>query len=243
MGGVAKSGTGRGSSPVPRASLSDNLTRRIVDMIRSEGLKPGDHLPAVKSLAESFSVAPPTLREALRRLQASGVVELRHGSGVYVRRGFERIFLANPGLGEIEPRTVLDLLETRLLMEPHLAGMTTRRAGKRELAGLEQHLREAENYLEGNDEMLHHTNMGFHQDIANFSGNPVAAQVIESLIELYSFEQLVIISFYNDRPQDHEEHLEIFAAIRAGDDERARELMYEHIRGVKSVVQARLEER
>jgi GntR family transcriptional repressor for pyruvate dehydrogenase complex len=239
MGAAEPAASGK-LSPVPRASLSDSLTRRIFEMIRSRDLNPGDRLPTVKALAESFLVAPPTVREALRRLQASGVVEIKHGSGVYVRRKHERVLLANPGLGEIEPYTVLDLLETRLLVEPHLAGLTASRAGEDEIAELERRLREAENYLKGDDEMLFSANMGFHEAIANFSGNLVAAQVIESLIELYSYEQLAIISFYNDRPQDHEEHLGIFAAIRDRDAALARDLMHRHIRGVKAVVQTRL---
>jgi len=226
-----------------RPSLSTGLVRWIIELIRNDGLRPGDRLPSVRALAERFLVTTPTVRQALGRLQTSGVVEIRHGSGVYVRSRQERVVLTNPSHNEIEPRTLLELLDARLLIEPRLAERTARDADVDEIAELQQLLDKAEEYLGGdNDEMLNRTNMQFHLAIANFSENSILAQVVESLIELYSFEQLAIISFYNDRPRDHQEHLDILAAIRDGDAGRVRELMHRHISGVRSTVETRLAE-
>ncbi|MGH3090538.1 MAG: FadR/GntR family transcriptional regulator, partial [Rubrobacteraceae bacterium] len=161
-------------------------------------------------------------------------------SGVYVRNGQERIVLSNPNHDELEPGTILDLLEARLLIEPHLAGSAAGKVDESQLAELQRLLGEAERRLADSDQLLHEANMSFHRAIAGFSGNFVLAQIIESLIELYSFEQLAIMSFYNDRPQDHEEHLEILSAIRDRDAVRARDLMHRHILGVRSVVETRL---
>jgi GntR family transcriptional repressor for pyruvate dehydrogenase complex len=225
-------------------SLSTYLVGQIAGLVRDESLGPGDRLPSIRSLAARFSVTPPTVRQALGRLQANGVLEIRHGSGVYVRSRRERVVLANPSRDEIEPRTLLELLDARLLIEPRLADMTARNAGGGEIAELQQILDRAEEYLGGdNDEMLNRTNMGFHRAVAKFSGNAILAQIVESLIELYSFEQLAIISFYNDRLGDHQEHLDILAGIREGDAGRVRELMHRHISGVRSTVEARLAER
>ncbi len=225
-----------------RAGLSGYLSQRILSLIQEEELRPGDRLPSVKSLAERFSVAAPTLREALRRLQAGGVIEMRHGSGIYVRNGHERIVLANPGRGEIEVSTIVHLLDARLLIEPRLAELTAQAADEAKIAELERILDEAEQCLTGNDEMLHRTNMSFHAAVAKFAGNFLLAQIIESLIELYSFEQLAIMSFYDDRLGDHSEHRAILSAIRAKDAGRARELMRRHLQGVKTVVERKLGE-
>jgi GntR family transcriptional regulator, transcriptional repressor for pyruvate dehydrogenase complex len=84
--------------------------------------------------------------------------------------------------------------------------------------------------------------MGFHRAIADFSGSFVLAQIIESLMELYSYEQLAIISLYNDRSGDHGEHQAILAAIRARKPAHARKLMHRHIANVKSIVEVRLTE-
>jgi GntR family transcriptional regulator, transcriptional repressor for pyruvate dehydrogenase complex len=221
-------------------SLSDSLQEELLRLIREENLRSGDRLPPVRSLAERFSVAPPTVREALRRLQANGVVEMRHGSGTYIRSDRERMVLVNPDHGELWVGAIPQLLETRALIEPRAAELAAQNAGEAEIGKLEELLKEAEGYLRGDDESLHRTNMGLHCAIAQCSGNFILAQVLESLVELYPFEQLAIMEFYNDRRSDHEEHRVIVGAIKDGDAARANELMREHILGVKSVVEKRL---
>lgn len=238
---MAEAELNRSQLSVLRAGLSGYLSQQILELIRNEGLQRGDRLPSVRALAERFSVATPTLREALRRLQANGVLEIRHGSGVYVRDTRERAVIANPGHGYVNlGTTILDLLDARLLIEPRLAELTVRRADEAKVAELERLLGEAERRLDGAAEMLHRANMSFHRAIAEFSGSSILAQRIESLIELYSFEQLAIMSFYDVRLRDHGEHLEILAAIRDGDAERARGLMHRHISGVRSTVEVRM---
>lgn len=227
-----------------RPDLSTHLGRQILDLIRKEGLRPGDRLPSVRSLAERFSVASPTMRNALGRLQANGVVEIRHGSGVYVRNGRERVVVANLNHGEIDPDTVLHLLDARLLIEPYLTESTARKAGEAEIAELERVLEEASRWLDGSDdEALHRASWNFHRAVARFSSNPILAQTIESLLELYSFEQLMLISFYDDRPRDHREHVEIFEAIRSGDAKGAHERMHRHLSDVMAIVESRQAER
>ena len=97
------------------------LTEQVIALIERDGLRSGDRLPTVQALATRFRVAAPTMREVLRRLQAVGVVEMRHGSGVYVRHAGRRVVLPNPYPGPLNIETLLDLLDARLLIEPHLA--------------------------------------------------------------------------------------------------------------------------
>src|SRR5262245_27048836 len=84
--------------PLPPPDLSAEVAIQIAGLIRDEQLRPGDRLPPVRALAKRLDVSPSTLREALRRLQATGRIELRHGSGTYVASGQERLILANPDL-------------------------------------------------------------------------------------------------------------------------------------------------
>lgn len=240
-GNALSIGTRELSVPVPRTTLSDNLTRLVLDLIRSEGLRSGDRLPPVRSLAERFSVATPTVREALRRLQAIGVVELRHGSGVYVRNDQERIVLSNPGHRELDAAATLDLLEARLLLEPHLAGLAAENADELRVAELGRHLDRAEHCLDGEDDnALHRANMEFHRAVAACSGNSILSQVMDSLVELYSSEQRAILKIYDDRSRDYREHREIYAAIRSRDSELAYGEMHRHLKGVKQIVQDEL---
>ena len=71
-------------APVPRHRLSDELVRRILASIVAGELGPGDRLPPIPELARTFRVGSGTVREALIRLEADRVVEIRQGAGVFV---------------------------------------------------------------------------------------------------------------------------------------------------------------
>jgi GntR family transcriptional repressor for pyruvate dehydrogenase complex len=222
------------------STVARYVTEQVLALIERGGLGRGDRLPSVQALARQLSVAAPTVRESLRQLQALGVIELRHGSGVYVRDAQRRVLLANPYPGPLETRTIFDLLEARLLIEPHLTARTALLAADDELADLGVALDRAGAQLEGPDEVLHGLNMSFHRGVARLSGSSVLSQAIESIIDVYAAEQMVILRLYDDRRRDHEQHVGIFDALRRRDADEASELMRVHIEGVRSVLSARL---
>lgn len=93
-----------------------NRTRRTThsgdrDDDSSENPQPGQTLPSAKALAERFEVTVPTVREALRRLEAAGSVELKHGSGTYVREAINRRILDNPHYVPVDLAAAIELLE------------------------------------------------------------------------------------------------------------------------------------
>jgi GntR family transcriptional repressor for pyruvate dehydrogenase complex len=223
-----------------RASVSDYITEQLLELTRGE--EEGTRLPSVVSLARRLSVAAPTVRESLRRLEAIGVVEIRHGSGVYVRNEGSRVLLANPYRGQLEARMILELLDARLVIEPRLAERTAVNATDDEIRELDEILDEAAQLLEGHDALLHGVNMAFHRCVARFSGNAVLAQTVDSIVELYTAEQLVILRLFDNRARDHEEHVAIYDAIRRRDAEGAAELMRQHLEDVLSVMEERLGE-
>ena len=71
-------------TPLRRQRLSDGLAESILSSIAAGNFRPGDQLPPIQELARSFQVATATVREALVRLEAKRIVEIRHGSGVFV---------------------------------------------------------------------------------------------------------------------------------------------------------------
>lgn len=241
-------------APVARRKLLDELTERILAHIRDEGLRPGDRLPSNRALSERFLVATPTLREALRRLEATGAVELRHGSGVYVRADLARLIMVNPNRLRLDATAILDLLEARELIEPHLAESAARHATDAQLDELAASLDRAGSALgvgggpgersgpgAGPDGALHAANMAFHRTLARLAGNRALAQVLDSLIDLHDEEQRYIQALYGDRDHDHHVHLAILAAVRGRAPVKARRLMVEHLRDVRQVVIRALE--
>ncbi len=226
--------------PQSRSSQRDGLTLRLIALLKDEGLSPGSRLPSVTALAERFAVAPTTIREALRQLQALGFLEFRHGSGVYLRETVERVVVSNPYSGRLERAVLLDLIEARLLIEPHLAALVATRAEDEALSELDAILQHADDELRGDDARLSEFNLAFHRGIARHSGNAVLAQTIDSLLDLYEPEQRLILEVYDDRQRDADEHHAVLEAIRAHDRELAAQRMSEHLQGVRDVLERRL---
>jgi GntR family transcriptional repressor for pyruvate dehydrogenase complex len=77
--------------PMDRERLSDTVARRLREQIHAHGRVEGDRLPSIADMARGFRVGPPTVREALKKLEALGLVELRQGAGVFVGRGLSQL--------------------------------------------------------------------------------------------------------------------------------------------------------
>ncbi|MBN6050816.1 FadR family transcriptional regulator, partial [Nonomuraea sp. RK-328] len=227
-------------SEVVRPTLSDALTERMLELIRAGGLRPGDRLPSTRELSQRFAVTTPTLREALRRLEATGAIEMRHGSGIYVGADIERVVLPNPNMREMDGEQLLELLGARVVIEPPLAAMAAQRAAGADLAALERVLDEAARHLRGEDAELHETNMTFHRATARLAGNSVLHEIVDSLLTVHGAEQRAILQIFDDRRRDYEEHRAILEAIVAGDAAAAEERMRAHLVDVKTVVEQRL---
>jgi GntR family transcriptional regulator, transcriptional repressor for pyruvate dehydrogenase complex len=219
-----------------RRSLSDALIGRVVDLIRTEGLGPGDRLPSARVLAERFAVATPTIREALRQLQATGAIDIRHGSGMYVNAALDRVVIANPNLPTLDAERLAELLDARLLVEPYLAGLAARHRSPATTAALRRSLDAAEQHLAGDDARLHEANMAFHRAVATASGHRILHEVLDSLLSVHAGEQREILQIFDDRSRDHEEHRAVLAAVEAGSEEQARRLMRRHLEDVADVV-------
>ncbi|HET9661280.1 MAG TPA: FCD domain-containing protein [Thermomicrobiales bacterium] len=224
-----------------RPNLSNLLTHGVVDLIRERGLQPGDRLPTARELADIFAVATPTMREALRKLQATGVIDIRHGSGIYVLRAEQRLVVTNPGYGDLESHTILQILEARVLVEPHLAELAARTIDQSTLAALGALLKRAADEVQLRDYL--ETNVSFHTIIARASGNLVLSQIIESLIELYSVELDLVdpnLALVDGRTADNAVHLEIYDALATGDAAAARDAMERHLQAAQASVSLRL---
>jgi GntR family transcriptional regulator, transcriptional repressor for pyruvate dehydrogenase complex len=225
---------------VARTSLSSALTERMLELIQEGGLRPGDRLPSTRELSERFAVTTPTLREALRGLEATGTIEIRHGSGVYVGPGLDRVVLPNPNVRQLRGSQLLQLLDARLLIEPPVAGMAARNAAPGDLAEMEGILTQAAGHLGGNDELLHTSTMGFHRAVAKAGGNLVVSEVIDSLLTVHAPEQRAILEIFDDRQRDHQQHRAVLDAISSGDAAAADERMRAHLHDVRAIIARRL---
>jgi GntR family transcriptional repressor for pyruvate dehydrogenase complex len=222
--------------PVVKQSLSDRLARRIRGLIQTGDYKPGDRLPAIMEMARRFGVGHPTVREALKKLETMGVVEIRHGSGVYVTRSDEVLVLASPDYtGAVTKKLLLDLIQSRMALELQSVAEAARNATDEHLREMRRLLTTAGQSLE-NDEVLSSVNMSYHRQIAIASGNTVLAQLLDVLRELFNEEQRLILDIFGSRERDHQEHLAILDALEQRNATVAVDRMKTHLEGVQDAV-------
>ena len=156
--------------PVVKQSLPDKLARQIRGTIQSGNYRRGDRLPPIVEMAKRFEVGQPSIREALKKLEAMGVVQIRHGAGVFVTRSEEVLVLASPDYsGAVSKKLLLDLIRARIPIESLSVADAVRHATLEQLVELRRILAEAGQNL-GDDEILNSVNMEFHSKIAQASG-------------------------------------------------------------------------
>lgn len=227
-----------------RRRLGSEVAERILHTIRTRPYRPGEQLPTVTSLAAMFGVAPHTVREALIQLEAFGLIRIRHGSGIYVATDANKLVFGNPFSHHLGLELCLDLLNTRLMLEPRLAALAARHARDTDLDDMEATLREASTYLHGASasyERLNAVNLRFHCLVARSSANSVASNVVDVLARLYSEEQLALLPICEaQRPNythlDHRGHEAILEALRSRDAELAEQRMRTHVEDVRNIL-------
>jgi GntR family transcriptional repressor for pyruvate dehydrogenase complex len=223
---------------VRRAALSTDLGSAVAAMISAEGLKPGQSIPSLRVLAERFGVAVPTMREALRRLEGNGILEFRHGSGIYVGPNSNRLMFVNELAPSPTRDQLLHLLRARLVIEPPISALAAETRDPHGITVLERALETARSCLANADDALAKANTDIHRGAAAATGNPVLAEILDSLSAVHGADQSEILELYGDRDQDFAEHVQIVEHILAGRVEAASTAMHDHLADVIDVIAA-----
>lgn len=217
---------------MPLQPLSpQRLYRQIADQLRAlierGEFAPGSRLPPERDLATQLGVSRPSVREALIALEVEGRVEVRMGSGIYVREAAPR---AAAVVHEAE--SPLETIRARALIEGELAAQAARQMKRAQIAGL----REAIALMTQESAAGQTPTQGdrlFHTRIAEASDNSVLLRVVSELFDERHnplFEQLGS-HFENARSWAIaiDEHKAVVDAIARQDAVAAREAMVRHL--------------
>ena len=214
-------------------AVSGKLYRRLADSIAAEieagKYAVGERLPTERELAEQFGVSRPSLREALIALEMLGMIEARHGLGIYVTRAQLPLTAATYDF-EIG---AFELIEARRLFEGEAAALAAATIDDEALAELERllELMSDEDELKGED-----ADREFHMVIARATGNGAIIATIENLWELRNRSALARNILTRARGMGLEprinEHKRVFDALKARDPHAARQAMRDHLERV-----------
>lgn len=209
------------------SSLVDGVCKQLSSLIREESGADGRWLPAERSLAEKFGVSRSVVREATKRLEHQGLVEVQHGAGIkVVNRLHKPLNGALSLLVPDETQRLKQLIEVRLALEPENARLAAERATAADLKALAACHERFE--AAGSFEEQVEADMNFHCLLAEASGNKIAALLIQSLSELL---QTSLKHGYSRVTKDLAvaDHAKILRAIFARRPAAAAKAMHTHL--------------
>src|SRR5918997_5335705 len=120
-----------------RTRLRDRAADQLLKMVISGGLERGERLPPERELCARLGVSRTVVREALNLLEARGLISIEHGRGAVVSGGNPRAVRDALGmLLRVQPKTLWELLEMRIILEVEVAGLAAERAGPDEVAAM-----------------------------------------------------------------------------------------------------------
>lgn len=167
-------------------TLSQRIERKIEEAIRQKKLRPGDKMASEKELCAQFAVSRTALREALRRLSARGLIDIRKGSGIYVTELKIEDAINSLHLFydlRFDSDLILKIIEVRRLFEPEIARLAAVNRKDEDIRILRKNQTDLMRCNPDNTQLEVDLINKFHKNLAKATGNPI---VIISLEPVYS---------------------------------------------------------
>lgn len=220
-------------TPIQKRKLADDVRERLMGMIESGELRPGDVLPSEREMMEGLGVGRPAIREAMQALERAGLIQIRHG---------ERARVAEPSMGRMIDQMsdsmkhllvhsaagLENLKDARLTFELEMARRAAERHDPADIARLAQTVDEQEASF-GNPVAFRLLDGRFHREIAALSGNPIWPALSDALFRWLNDFHVDLVSVPGKERLTTAEHRGIIKAIASGDAEAASRAMRDHL--------------
>jgi GntR family transcriptional regulator, transcriptional repressor for pyruvate dehydrogenase complex len=215
---------------VDRDSLANKLVREILARIAAGEYATGSRLPAERAIGDEFHISRGTVRQALGILAELRVIEVRHGSGAYVR--------SLPQLGiptrylppEITKVNLEDILCARKAIETAAVELACARMSASKLKELQGLIARMEADIDDLPMFLKH-DMAFHEAIIRASGNCPLITAFEAIREYQRYSQVFTSRRAGDEQTAVDQHRRILRALCQGNAKAAVEAMRRHLDG------------
>ncbi|WMQ74358.1 MAG: Pyruvate dehydrogenase complex repressor [Sodalis sp.] len=229
-------------SKIRQPKLSDVIEQQLKYLILEGTLRPGEKLPSERELAKQFDVSRPSLREAIQRLEAKGLLLRRQGGGTFVQSNLWQSF-SDP-LTELfaeHPESQYDLLETRHALEGIAAYYAALRGTEQDF----EHIRECHQAIQAAQDSVDldaeaDAVMNYQIAVTEAAHNTVLLHLVRSIEPMLenSVRQNFKLLYYRREmlAQVSTHRAEIFAAIVAREPEKAREASHRHLEFIEEIL-------
>lgn len=220
-------------SPVTSARISATIVDQIRALIHQGQLEPGDRLPSERELCSSFGVSRVTIRDALRVLESSGLIEIRvgaHGGAYVTAPSTSNISTGLTDMLAMSSLSGAEITEARIIFELGLVDLVCERANEEDFQVLEEICRRSQRALESGSYSME-LSAEFHIRLAKSAHNRTLDLIVESFQGPLRYS---LLEAQHAAPTMGDpgvaEHLELLKAIRNRDPAKARDILHRHLK-------------
>lgn len=225
--------------------IHEAVVSELVKFIRSNQYNNGDKLPSERTLASYLAVSRTSIREALKILQANGIVTIRHGSGVYFNGPENFLFPDSQSFGKSQETLQLlkQLAQTRIMIETFCSAELARFITAEQLKELYAVIEDEATLLEGsgqNQDVF--ISMKLELLISHYYGNPFIYDMHKKIC--LQWQQFFLSLESTPYPLDlrHEDHLKMMKAIESGNKASIEKAVRGHIQRTVDILDRLLKE-
>ena len=217
-----------GNNTNNRTALYGVIADKIEEMILSGEMRAEEKMPAENELAEKFGVSRPVIREALNMLRERGLITSRQGAASVITEPCADTLLKNLNrIVTMKNVSPMQVYRIRMVLETLCASLAAKVCTDSDI----EKFREINGRVSGSKGDLAlraETDMEFHVAIAESTGNPLLAMMLEALASLM---RPIIVNNLKELDSDDGDvfHERIIEAIESGDEARSSEVMREHL--------------
>lgn len=223
---------------IDRTKISASIVEQILEGIETGAFPPGTALPAERVLADRLGVSRSSVREAIRVLERAGMLDVRIGSGTYVKASRSpRLALLRAQAALSGEHSPIDVIAARLVLEPACAEVAAVQRTASDREGIGAMLAQQERLVEAGADASG-ADVGFHLAVAGATRNPVLLLLVERLVTIMRRSPWAELKQASrESPdgavRDVREHRAVLTAIERGDGAAAARAMRAHLRSVE----------
>nr|WP_249306167.1 FadR/GntR family transcriptional regulator [Lederbergia citrea] len=212
-----------------KQTLAEVVSDRIKTYISEEKCLPGDRLPSEKEMINMLGVSRTIVREALKTLQSQGIIEIKQGSGIFVKEiKLLSLFKKISPLLKLDKVRFKELIDTRIILELGAIDLAIKNYDVDQIKQMaiwnEAILEKAKKGEKPKSEDLH-----FHSALFNSTGNETFIQLSSFISEYFNMNHLEEIVNLDGYIVSYKEHQLIIDSIMSKDVEKAKQAMKNHL--------------
>jgi len=221
---------------VTRQSIGEQVFEQLKELIINNEWKKGEKIPSENELAASFGVSRITVRQALQKLTALGLIETRFGEGSFIKETAPGISMNQLiPIAYLNENSLQEILEYRKVIEGNVAELAAQKASPEEIEKLEEAYKRMEQ-VKDDLEKFSKADLKFHLLLANMTGNSLIIQTFHIFNDVLDRAFSQIVSKRGNTAGIYYHKL-LLEAVKSRNSSQAKRIMDEHMEDLYNTFQ------